>query len=210
MSPQPLNLLRSSVESCRSCPHGSTRTQVVFDRGDEQSPLAFVGEAPGADEDAQGLPFVGSAGQLLDKQLGAMSVYASAIGIKDWLREPYVCNALKCRPPENKLLRDGSDVRTCSDWLFQQLRLLPNLRVVVTLGRVASQVLLDSERSIGELREWSARERGLYAMLGTRVKVFPTYHPSYLLRQPNRRDLDAAVWADLKMAVEALRIKEEG
>jgi len=210
-----LAILADDVSGCRRCPHGSTRKQSVLAKGDPLSTLAFLGEAPGADEDEQGLPFVGSAGQLLDKQIDAMRRYAEAEHGITFPSDPYVCNVVKCRPSDNKLLKDENDVRTCADaWLWQQLRLLPKLRVVVALGRVAAQTLTASKLSIGALRDSSnlaVRQMGVGVaglMLDLKkldkpeIKVIPTYHPSYLLRQPNRKDLRLAVWSDLKLAVE--------
>jgi len=210
----PLRALQDEVQACRRCAHGSTRTQIVFAKGDPLSPLCFVGEAPGEEEDAQG--------KLLDKQVAAMREYAAAQGIA-FPADPYVC---KCRPPGNKLLHNGSDIETCRSHLWRQLRELPNLRVLVALGKTAAIALMGlSEESIprasavtmawlrehahadpvgalplsgrGQPTSWPLLERG--------VRVYPTYHPAYLLRQPNNAELHRAVWADLKLAVEALR-----
>lgn len=212
-----LRVLHNRCDDCRKCPHGSTRRQVVFSKGDPLSPLAFVGEAPGEDEDEQGEPFVGASGNLLDRQIAAMRKHAEEQGIA-FPAAPYVCNVVKCRPPGNKLLKDGSDVAVCSDWLWQQLRLLPNLRVIVALGKVASIALLGAtEGSIPSksamTMEW-LRKHAHAEPLGalpawlesyTKVRFWPTFHPSYLLRQPNRKDLRQQSWDDLKRAVEALR-----
>ncbi len=221
----PLRVLQDEVQACRRCAHGSTRTQIVFAKGDPLSTLCFVGEAPGEEEDAQGIPFVGDSGKLLDKQVAAMREYAAAQGIA-FPADPYVCNVLKCRPPGNKLLHNGSDIETCRSHLWRQLRELPNLRVLVALGKTAAIALMGlSEESIprasavtmawlrehahadpvgalplsgrGQPTSWPLLERG--------VRVYPTYHPAYLLRQPNNAELHRAVWADLKLAVEALR-----
>jgi DNA polymerase len=210
-------MLTVACHDCRRCPHGATRKQVVFAKGDPLSTLAFVGEAPGEDEDEQGLPFVGDSGRLLDKMIDAMRGYAQADGIA-FPDEPYVCNVLKCRPPGNKLLKDSSDVAACSDWLWQQLRLLSNLRVIVALGKTASIALLGATESsippkssmtISWLRTHAAADPpgALPIKLApyTTVRFWPTYHPSYLLRQPNRKELRIASWEDLKRAVEALR-----
>ena len=160
--------LLGQVQACRACAHGSTRKQVVFAKGDPLSSLCFVGEAPGAEEDETGLPFVGDAGKLLDKQIAAMREYAAGIGV-DFPASPYVCNVLKCRPPGNKLLSDGSDIAACSAHLWTQLRLLPNLRVIVALGKVASLTLLGAtEGSIPKrsamTMEW-LRKHALNAVL---------------------------------------------
>lgn len=202
--------LLGQVQACRACAHGSTRKQVVFAKGDPLSSLCFVGEAPGAEEDEQGIPFVGDAGKLLDKQIAAMREYAASIGI-EFPASPYVCNVLKCRPPNNKLLSDGSDIAACSAHLWAQLRLLPNLRVIVALGRVAAQTLLASEEPIGKLHGLSFPHFDLaqpvVQTLGGQVtfRCVPTYHPAYLLRRRNDTALHAEAWADLKRAVEALK-----
>lgn len=206
-----LQLLEYDCRDCRRCAHGSTRKQAVFSRGDAMSTIAFVGEAPGADEDERGEPFIGESGKLVDKQIAAMRDHAAQLGVA-FPTAPYICNVVKCRPPSNKLLADGSDVKACSDaWLWPQLHALPNLRVVVALGCVAAQTLLSSKETIGNLRG----RKFQYIEGGGKVDearlpfwsfdVISTYHPSYLLRQPNRRDIHNGVWADLKLAVDALR-----
>jgi len=197
--------LIGTCAECTRCPHYQSRKQVVFSRGDERSTLAFVGEAPGADEDAQGKPFSSgwisgdpSSSVLLDKMIAKMRAHAAEIGVA-FPEQPYICNVLKCRPPGNKLLNDGSDIAACSQWLWQQLRLLPNVRVIVALGRVAAQTLLQTDTAIGKLRGVV----GLTCALN--VPVIATWHPSYLLRQPNNKQPRQESWSDLQRAVEALR-----
>lgn len=204
-----LRVLQDEVQACRRCTHGLTRTQIVFAKGDPLSPLCFVGEAPGEEEDAQGIPFVGDSGKLLDKQIAAMREYAATQGIA-FPADPYVCNVLKCRPPGNKLLKDGSDVFACAEHLWHQLRLLPNLRVIVALGRIAAQTLLGSDLAIGKLRgttyaHYDLAQPVVLGLEARSVFTIATYHPAYLLRQPNNKELSKEVWADLKRAVEALR-----
>ena len=211
--------LAAQCAACRACPHGATRTQTVFAKGDPLSTLCFVGEAPGEEEDAQGQPFVGDSGRFLDRQIAAMREYATSIGV-EFPASPYVCNVLKCRPPGNKLLKDGSDIAACSPHLWTQLRSLPNLRVIVAVGRVPAQTLLSSEETISKLRgkvyhSWDAdagetlpARRNLIQLApeGSRFPVcVPTYHPAYLLRRRNDKALHAEAWADLKRAVEGLR-----
>ena len=192
--------LAEECAACRRCPHGETRTQTVFAKGDPLSTLCFVGEAPGEEEDAQGLPFVGDSGRFLDRQIAAMREYAARIGV-EFPASPYVCNVLKCRPPSNKLLKDGSDIVACTPHLWAQLRSLPNLRVIVAVGRVAAQTLLSSEETISKLRgSISPIAVGRLAVL-----CIPVYHPAYLLRRRNDKALHAEAWADLKRAVEGLR-----
>ena len=108
-----LEQLAEQCAACRGCPHGETRTQTVFAKGDPLSALCFVGEAPGEEEDAQGLPFVGDSGRFLDRQIAAMREYAAGIDV-EFPASPYICNVLKCRPPGNKLLADGADIAACS------------------------------------------------------------------------------------------------
>ena len=212
-----MSTLAQECAACRRCPHGETRTQTVFAKGDPLSTLCFVGEAPGEEEDAQGLPFVGDSGRFLDQQIAAMREYAARIGV-EFPASPYVCNVLKCHPPGNKLLADGSDIAACSAHLWAQLRLLPNLRVIVALGKVASLTLLGatenstpkrSEMTMAWLRQHAAADPpgALPIKLEpyTPVRFWPTYHPAYLLRRRNDKALHAEAWADLKRAVEGLR-----
>jgi uracil-DNA glycosylase family 4 len=212
-----LHVLQDEVQACRRCAHGSTRIQIVFAKGDPLSPLCFVGEAPGEEEDAQGIPFVGDSGRFLDRQIAAMREYAASIGV-EFPASPYICNVLKCRPPGNKLLADGSDIAACSAHLWAQLRLLPNLRVIVAVGKTAALTLLGatensvpkrSEMTMSWLRKHAAADPpgALPFKLEpyTTVRFWPTYHPAYLLRRRNDKALHAETWADLRLAVEGLR-----
>lgn len=214
---QRLTLL-GEVQACRKCPHGSTRKQVVFAKGDPLSTVAFVGEAPGADEDEQGLPFVGAAGQYLDGMITAMREHASAEGIA-FPDDLYFCNVLKCRPPGNKLLADHSDVDACASWLWKQLALLPNLRVVVCVGKTACVAFIGAkdgsipprkDMTMSWLRmhahvETVGMQPANYDLISRGVRGYPVYHSSYLLRQPNNAALRLEAWEDLKLALEALR-----
>lgn len=213
---QELQSLYMQCAACRRCPHGSTRNNLVFSKGDPLSTLAFVGEAPGSEENEQGLPFIGRAGQLLDKQIKAMRDYAAQLGV-EFPESPYVCNVVKCQPPGNKLLKDGSDVQQCSEWLWQQLCLLPNLKVIVALGKVAAQTIVKSKLSLGSLRDASnlavaQMGIGLAGLMldlerldRPEIKVIPTYHPAYLLRNTLNSQLQLDTWSDLKKAVETLQ-----
>lgn len=191
---------RAKLEAVRAryeadAPHkafGFTFTNLVFGEGDPAAGLMFVGEAPGADEDKTGRPFVGRAGQLLDKMIVAMGLTRQQV---------YIANVLKVRPPNNATPsiaeRDAS-----KPYLFDQIAaVMP--RVIVTLGLPASQVLLNSDESMGRLRSvW--HEFAHPRDPACRVPVMPTYHPAYLLRSytdANRK----AVWSDLKKALERLR-----
>lgn len=174
------SVLAAEVADCRRCKLCDSRTQTVFGVGDRGSRLMVIGEAPGADEDRQGEPFVGRAGKLLDQMLRAMG----------WPRERvYIGNLLKCRPPNN---RDPQldEVAACEPYLHRQIELVrPDL--LLALGRVAAQNLLKTELPIGKLRGQVHR----YGPLRTPLVV--TYHPAYLLRSPREK---ARAWADLKRA----------
>jgi DNA polymerase len=174
---QALSVLAQWVASCARCTElASTRTQTVFGVGQMDAELCFVGEAPGADEDAQGEPFVGAAGQLLNRII-------TACGMKR--EQVYICNILKCRPPGNRLpLPD--EAANCREYLEKQLELI-RPRFICALGACAAQNLLNTKLSIGKLRGQFQDYRG--------IPVLCTYHPAYLLRNPaSKRD----VWEDMK------------
>jgi len=163
--------------ACRACGLCQTRRNVVFGKGDARVPLVFVGEAPGAEEDARGLPFVGRAGQLLDRII-------EAIGLT-W-QDVYICNILKCRPPDNRNPAPEEIVH-CTPFLAEQLELLKP-KVICTLGLFATQFLLKSTEPIGRLRGRLFDYEG--------AKLLPTYHPAALLRNPG---LKAVVWEDVQL-----------
>jgi uracil-DNA glycosylase family 4 len=167
----------SRARACTSCELCKTRNKVVFGVGTAAIPLVFVGEAPGADEDRQGIPFVGRAGQLLTRII-------SAIGLER--EEVYICNVLKCRPPGNRNPAPDEIVQ-CSPFLREQLEILKP-KVICTLGLFASQFLLDTKVPIGRLRGRVSEYRG--------IPVVPTYHPAALLRDPS---LKSAVWEDVQL-----------
>ncbi len=169
--------LRREARACTACPLHETRTNVVVDSGSGKVPLVFVGEAPGADEDAQGDAFVGRAGKLLTKII-------EAIGLER--REVYICNVIKCRPPGNRN-PNPSEIETCSPFLRRQLEILKP-RVICTLGLFATQLLLDSKAPIGKLRGRLFHYQG--------IPLIPTYHPAALLRNPN---LKRTVWEDVQL-----------
>lgn len=176
--------LQQRVSSCQACGLAQSRTQTVFGVGNQNADLLVIGEAPGADEDAQGEPFVGRAGQLLNAML-------QAIGLK---RETvYIANILKCRPPNN---RDPApeEVAACEGYLRRQIELLQP-KVILCVGRIAAHNLLKTEEALGRLR-------GQQLSYGEqRIPVVVTYHPSYLLRTPQDK---AKAWQDL------LRLKALG
>jgi uracil-DNA glycosylase len=176
--------LQATVASCQACSLAEIRTQTVFGVGDPNADWLFVGEAPGAEEDRRGEPFVGQAGKLLDNML-------AAIGLKRG-ENVYIANVLKCRPPEN---RDphGEEVVKCDPYLKRQVELIQP-KLIVAMGRFASQSILHSDDSIGALRGKLHDYNG--------VPVIVTYHPAYLLR--NLMD-KAKAWEDLCFARATMR-----
>jgi DNA polymerase len=175
-----LEVLNQAVKGCTRCVLHEKRTQTVFARGTGSSGLCFVGEGPGADEDAQGFPFVGAAGQLLDRMIGAMGFSRD---------EVYVCNIVKCRPPNNRK-PEPAEMATCMPYLQEQLELLQP-SVIVALGATAVQGLLGTTEGIMRLR-------GKWKLYKGRIAVMPTFHPAYLLRTPNAK---REVWDDLQAVV---------
>lgn len=172
-----LTVLEDQVKQCRDCGLCEERTNTVFARGNGSSGVAFVGEGPGADEDAQGYPFVGAAGQLLDKMIAAMGLERDSV---------YVCNIVKCRPPKNRKPTE-EEMATCRHYVVSQLELVQP-RVIVALGATAVEGLLGLKLGITRLR-------GTWRLYKGSVPVMPTFHPAYLLRQPDaKRD----VWEDLQ------------
>jgi DNA polymerase len=164
---------------CSRCKlHGLGRKQVVFGVGNPDADLMFVGEAPGADEDIQGIPFVGRAGQLLTKMIEAINLRREDV---------YIANVIKCRPPGNRN-PEPDEIEQCEPFLFQQIEAVKP-RVIVALGAFAAKTLLRSEESISRLRGRTYDFHG--------AQLIPTFHPSFLLRSPDRKR-DA--WEDLKKA----------
>jgi DNA polymerase len=172
-----LEVLSQSVTTCRRCPElVANRTQTVFGVGSIRPEVCFVGEAPGADEDAQGEPFVGAAGQLLNRII-------TACGMKR--EEVYICNILKCRPPGNRTPLPN-EAANCRGFLEAQLDLIQP-KYICALGACAAQNLLNTTQSIGRLRGQLQNYRG--------IPVLCTYHPAYLLRSPDKKK---DVWDDMK------------
>ena len=181
-----LETLKHQVRDCRQCELHQSRTQTVFGTGDSKARLFIIGEAPGADEDACGEPFVGRAGQLLNAML-------AAIGLQR--EEVYIANILKCRPPANRDPKP-EEVASCSGYLDRQIALVAP-QLILAIGRVAAQNLLAVSTPIGKLR---GRE---YQHPGSSVPVLVTYHPAYLLRSPREK---RKAWDDLKQVALALGI----
>jgi uracil-DNA glycosylase len=181
----------SRVKACVACGLAKTRTKTVFGQGSAAARLVFVGEAPGHDEDEQGLAFVGKAGQLLTKMIEAMGLTRD---------EVFICNILKCRPPQN---RDPApdEVSACWPYLDEQLRII-NPEVIVTLGKPASQTLLRTTEGISRLRgQWHSYYVSGSPNVGPATPLMPTYHPAYLLRSPGEK---AKTWSDLKLVLAKL------
>jgi DNA polymerase len=180
-----LEAIREDIGECTRCKLHEHRRNIVFGEGSPHATLVFVGEGPGADEDATGRPFVGRAGQLLDKII-------AAIGLKR--EDVYIANVVKCRPPGNRT-PERDEVATCEQFLFRQLSLIrPD--VIVALGSPAFQCLVRTREPItkarGEWREWNG------------FKVMPTYHPAYLLRVPEKK---REAWEDMKRVRDYLNSK---
>jgi DNA polymerase len=177
--------LRDAVAACRKCVLCESRTQTVFGTGHEQAHWMVVGEAPGESEDREGEPFVGAAGQLLDRMLAALQLSRAADGQPE--RSVYIANTLKCRPPRNRNPGPG-EMAQCEPYLVRQIELLKP-RLILAMGRFAVQALLRTDEPIGRLRGRLHRYEG--------VPLIVTYHPAYLLRSP----LDKAkAWEDLCLA----------
>jgi DNA polymerase len=177
--------LAAEVRACTLCALHKTRTQTVFGVGRRDAELLVIGEAPGADEDAQGEPFVGRAGQLLNAMLRAIGLPRGDV---------YIANILKCRPPGNRDPQPDEASR-CTPYLSRQIALV-NPRAILAVGRIAAQWLLQTDAPIGRLRGRVFR----YGESGTPLLV--TYHPAYLLRSPLQK---ATAWADLCMVKELLQ-----
>lgn len=179
------------VKGCTKCPLSETRTNTVFGQGSPDARLVFVGEAPGYDEDQQGLAFVGRAGQLLSRMITAMGLTRD---------EVFICNVLKCRPPDNRTPATD-EIAACSPYLFGQLTTLAP-EVIVALGAPAAQTLLNTTQGIGRLRgRFHDFHPSGSAMIGEPVPLMPTYHPAYLLRSPGEK---GKAWDDLKKVMTRL------
>jgi uracil-DNA glycosylase family 4 len=183
-----LQLIRDEIGDCTRCPLHKGRNKLVFADGNPNARLMFVGEGPGADEDAQGLPFVGRAGQLLNNMIAAM-------GLKR--EEVYIANVVKCRPPGNRT-PEPEEANTCSPFLFRQIDVV-RPQVLVALGATAATYLLGVRQPLAGLRG------RVHALRGAQLIV--TYHPAYLLRDPRQKK---EAWADLQIAMKELGLKPPG
>jgi uracil-DNA glycosylase len=177
--------IREDLGECTRCKLHKGRNKIVFGDGNPKAQLVFVGEGPGADEDAQGLPFVGRAGKLLTQMIEAMGLQRSDV---------YICNVVKCRPPENRA-PEPDEVSACSPFLIRQIDSI-HPRVIVCLGATAAKTILNTTRGISQFRgEW-LEWRG--------HKLMATYHPAYLLRNPPAK---ADVWRDLQKVMAELGLQ---
>lgn len=186
MLPEDDNLERITQDmgDCTRCRLGRTRKRIVFGSGSPEARLVFVGEGPGADEDEQGLPFVGRAGQLLTQMIDNTAA-KEAIPIRR--ENVYICNVVKCRPPENRA-PEADEMEICGQFLFRQLMVI-RPKAIVALGGTAAKALLDLKTGITKARgQWHTWRD---------IPVMPTYHPSYLLR-PYNQNAKRECWEDLK------------
>lgn len=180
--------IRTDLGECTRCKLCRTRKKIVFGDGNPKAELVFVGEGPGHDEDMQGLPFVGRAGKLLTQMIEAMGLQR---------KDVYICNVVKCRPPENRA-PEKDEVAECSPFLLRQIDAIAP-KVIVCLGSTAAQTVLETNRGISQFRGQWLEFRGR--------KLMATYHPAYLLRNPSAK---SEVWKDLQkvMAVLGLEAKK--
>jgi uracil-DNA glycosylase len=178
-----LETIRAELRDCKRCKLAPTRKNIVFGSGNPRAELMFVGEAPGADEDEQGLPFVGRAGQLLTKIIEAIELRRD---------EVFICNILKCRPPGNRN-PETDEIAACEQFLFRQIAAIKP-RVICALGAFGAQTLLRTTEPISRLRGKLLDYRG--------VKLMATFHPAYLLRNPNEK---RKVWEDMQVVRDYLR-----
>ncbi len=185
--PPTLEEIRAEMGDCRRCKLYKGRTNLVFGEGPEHANLMFIGEAPGADEDQQGRPFVGAAGQLLNNLLNKLGLSRE---------EVYIANILKSRPPGNRD-PEPDEVAACLPFLKKQIQAI-RPQVIVILGRIAAQALLDTKEPLTRLR-------GRWQRYGN-IRVMPTFHPSYLIRFPKERH---KTWDDMQQVMEYLAAQEE-
>ena len=179
-----LGRIREDLGECRRCGLSAKRTHIVFGEGDPNARLVFVGEGPGFEEDRSGRPFVGPAGQLLTKIIGAIKLSRDQV---------YICNVIKCRPPGNRN-PETEEIAACRAFLERQIAAI-RPEAICTLGTFAAQTLLNTQQPISKLRGRFHTYNG--------IRLMPTYHPAYLLRNPDQK---RAVWEDMKKIASLLRI----
>jgi DNA polymerase len=184
-STETLDQIRKSLGDCKRCKLSSSRKQIVFGVGDPQARLVFVGEGPGADEDAKGEPFVGDAGRMLNRIITAMGLQREQV---------YICNVVKCRPPQNRN-PESNEISACSPFLLRQL-LSVKPEAIVALGTFAAQTVLQTKEPISKLR---GKFRDFHG-----IPLMPTYHPSYLLRTGGNSASFWDVWSDMTQVLQLL------
>ena len=182
-----LEQIRKNLGDCQRCKLGATRNKLVFGAGNPRARLVFVGEGPGADEDQKGEPFVGDAGRILNRIISAMGLQRE---------EVYICNVVKCRPPQNRN-PEKDEIAACSPFLLRQLHSIKP-EVIVALGTFAAQTVLGSKEPISRLRGKFHDFHG--------VPLMPTYHPSYLLRSGGNSDSFWTVWDDMTQVLRLLKL----
>ncbi len=178
-----LEEVRKELGDCKRCKLHRTRRTIVFGEGNPKATLMFIGEGPGYDEDVQGRPFVGRAGQLLTKIIESINLSRE---------EVYIANIVKCRPPQNRN-PEPDEIESCNPFLMKQIRVIQP-KIICALGTFAAQTLLKTYAKISDLRGKSFDLEG--------IKVIPTYHPAFLLRNPERK---RDVWEDMKKIAELIR-----
>jgi len=179
--------IRKELGDCKRCKLHRTRTRIVFGEGNKKAKLMFIGEGPGYDEDVQGRPFVGKAGQLLTKIIQSIHFERE---------EVYIANIIKCRPPQNRN-PEPDEIGSCSPFLMKQIQAIQP-KIICALGTFAAQTLLQTDAKITSLRGRT------FDLLG--IKVLPTYHPAFLLRNPDKK---REVWEDMKQIAEWLAKEEK-
>jgi DNA polymerase len=179
---------KEKIDKCTLCPLSSSRINIVVGEGNTSAELMFVGEAPGEEEDKQGRPFVGKAGQLLNRIISAM-------GLKR--EDVYITNIIKCRPPKNRDPKTD-EIDACINFLIEQIDIIKP-KIIVALGRISAQILTGKNLPITELRG------NFYSFRG--INVLPTYHPAYLIRNEGNINLKRQVWNDMKKVMSFLGLK---
>ena len=180
---------RQEVQGCTRCGLADTRTKTAFGTGTPAARIMFIGEAPGHDEDVSGIPFVGRAGELLTKMIEA------GMGLKR--EDVYICNIIKCRPPQNRNPAQD-EIAACKGYLWRQIEIIQP-EVIIALGAPAAKTLLNTHDGIGRLRaRWHEFYASGTALVGEAIPLMPTYHPAYLLRCPSEKK---KAWEDLKMVM---------
>jgi len=182
-----LDSLRQQIGDCQRCSLAQSRTNLVFGAGNGKARLVFVGEAPGADEDRLGEPFVGEAGGILTRMIEAMGLSRAQV---------YICNVIKCRPPANRNPHKD-EITACTPFLLQQLRIIKP-EVIVALGTFATQALLETKEPISRLRGAFHSYQG--------IPLMPTFHPSFLLRNKGNKQHYWDVWSDMEQVLLKLKL----